>query len=170
MQSHVTQNSPHRGAACDSRSVPPRRIARHSLCGFTLIELLTTIALIGVLTSLALPSFETLLQRVRRSDALATMMQLQSAQERWRSNSVRYGSLADIGASTVSPAGHYTLQVVSADEDGYEMMATANGAQARDAGCRHMALRMVGANPVYASGPNASVANSASINARCWSL
>ena len=141
-----------------------------ALRGFTLIELMAVIALTGVLTGLALPSFEAQLQRARRSDALVSMLQLQGAQERWRSNGARYGSLLDIGAASVSQGGHYTLQVVSADEDGYEMRATANGLQARDAGCRNLALRMVGANPIYASGPDAAVANSASLNARCWSL
>ena len=138
--------------------------------GFTLIELMAAVSVAGVLTSIALPSFEAQLQRARRSDALVTMMQLQGAQERWRSNGASYGSLTDIGGSPASPAGHYTLQVVSADAEGYEMMATANGAQARDAGCRHLALRMLGTNPVYASGPDATVANPAPANAKCWSL
>ena len=158
--------------AAPSHCAPrPIRGARWgSLRGFTLIELMAVVALTGVLTSLALPSFEAQLLRARRSDALVSMMQLQGAQERWRSNGARYGSLLDIGASSVSQGGHYTLQVISADEDGYDMLATANGSQARDAGCRNLALRMVGANPVYASGPDAAVANSASLNARCWSL
>lgn len=140
------------------------------LRGFTLLELLIVVSLAGVLVSIALPSFEAQLQRARRSDALVTMLQLQSAQERWRSNGVRYGSLADIGSPSVSAAGHYTLRVVSADEDSYELLATASGSQARDMPCRNMAVRMVGANPVYASGPDATVANPASANAKCWSL
>ena len=170
MQSNVIQHPLRRSASVDFTLVPPHHAAPCRSRGFTLIELMVTIALVGVLTSIALPSFEGLLQRVRRADALVTMLQLQSAQERWRSHGARYGSLTDIGASPLSPAGHYTMQVVSADEDGYEVMATANGSQARDTGCRHLALRMVGANPVYASGPNASVTNAAAVNAKCWSL
>lgn len=158
---------------CVTGTRTPARLhkaGRSALGGLTLIELLTVVALVGLLVRIALPGFEAQLQRARRSDALVTMLQLQGAQERWRSNGMRYGSLADIGAPSVSAAGHYTLRVLSADEDGYEVLATASGAQARDAGCRHMALRMVGANPVYASGPDATVANPPSTNAKCWSL
>ena len=48
------------------------------------------------------------------------------------------------------------------------MLATATGTQARDAGCRNMAVRVTGANLAYASGPDARVANPADVNARCW--
>ena len=143
---------------------------RRATGGFTLIEMLAVLSMTGVLTSVALPSFEGQLQRARRSDALVTMLQVQAAQERWRSNGVRYGSLAEIGAPALSAAGHYRLQVVSADEDGYDVLATATGTQARDTGCLNMALRTSGANLVYASGPDARVANPAALNAKCWSL
>ena len=151
----------------------PARQPRHpraALRGFSLIEVLIAVAVVGVLASLALPSFEAQLLRARRIDALVSMLQLQGAQERWRGHGVGYGSLTDLGVPSVTAAGHYVLQVVSADEDGYEMRASATGSQARDTGCRHMALRMVGANPVYASGPDTTVANSPSVNAKCWSL
>lgn len=141
-----------------------------SLIGFSLIELLAVLSMTGVLTSVALPTFEGQLQRARRSDVLVTMMQVQAAQERWRSNGARYGSLAEIGAPAASATGHYRLQVRSADEEGYDVLATATGAQARDAGCRHMSLRVTGANLAYASGPDANVANPAPLNAKCWSL
>ena len=143
---------------------------RRATGGFTLIEMLAVLSMTGVLTSVALPSFEGQLQRARRSDVLVTMLQVQAAQERWRSNGVRYGSLADIGTPAQSAAGHYRLQVVSADEDGYDVLATATGTQARDTGCRNMALRTSGANLVYASGPDASVANPVALNAKCWNL
>ena len=155
--------------------LPPAQAAalaarRHACGGFTLIEMLAVLSMIGALTGVALPSFEGQLQRVRRADALVSMMQVQAAQERWRSNGVRYGSLADIGTPARSAAGHYQLQLVSADEEGYDVLATATGTQARDAGCRNMAVRVNGANLAYASGPDASVANPAHLNAKCWNL
>lgn len=159
-------------APCATRTdiapAPARR--RNAIGGFTLIEMLAVVSLTGALTSVALPTFEGQLQRARRSDVLVTMMQVQAAQERFRSNGARYGSLADIGAPGVSSAGHYALLAVSADEDGYEVLATATGAQARDTACRNMSVRVVGANLVYASGPDATVANPAPLNGKCWSL
>ena len=154
--------------APDPAAAAARR--RRACGGFTLIEMLAVVAMTGALTSVALPSFEGQLQRVRRADVLVSMMQVQAAQERWRSNGARYGSLADIGTPARSAAGHYQLQLVSADEDGYDLLATASGAQARDAGCRNMAVRVSGANLAYASGPDARVANPADLNAKCWNL
>lgn len=154
--------------ASDPAPAAPRR--RRACGGFTLIEMLAVVAMTGVLTSIALPTFEGQLQRARRADVLVSMMQVQAAQERWRSNGARYGSLADIGTPARSAAGHYRLQLVSADEEGYDVLATASGAQARDAGCRNMAVRVSGANLAYASGPDARVANPADLNAKCWNL
>ena len=158
------------GTATAPAIAPAPASRRRSLAGFTLIEMLVVLSMTGLLTSVALPTFEGQLQRARRSDVLVTMMQVQAAQERWRSNGARYGSLADIGTPGVSPAGHYSLQALSADEDGYVVLATATGTQARDANCRNLSLRMMGANPTYASGPDATVANPESVNRKCWSL
>lgn len=160
------------GPTCATRPVHAPALARqgHAIGGFTLIELLAVVSMVGALTGIALPTFEGQLQRVRRTDALVSMMQVQAAQERFRSNGARYGSLADIGTPGVSPAGHYSLQALSADEDGYNVLATATGTQARDANCRNLALKMAGANITYASGPDATVANPDSINRKCWNL
>ena len=138
--------------------------------GFTLIEMLVTVAVAGVLSSVALPSFEGQLQRARRADALVSMMLVQAAQERFRSNGASYGSLSAIGVAARSAAGHYTLQMTSFDADGFEVSAMANGVQARDTACAFMTLTSTGANVAYASGPTAALANPAAANRVCWSL
>jgi hypothetical protein len=48
------------------------------------------------------------------------------------------------------------------------VLATATGTQARATACRNMAVRLLGANLVYASGPDATVGNPAALNAKCW--
>lgn len=144
--------------------------ARHTAAGFTLIETLVAMAVAAVLSGIAYPSFEGQVQRVRRSDALVSMMLVQLAQERWRANGGAYGSLAEIGSPGRSTAGHYTLQMTAADALGYEVLASATGTQARDARCRHLKLSMAGGNAVHASGPDATVANPAELNRTCWSL
>lgn len=138
--------------------------------GFTLIELMICVAIVGILTSVAMPSFESQLQRARRTDALVAAMQVQSAQERFRSNTRAYGSLAEIGVPARSSAGHYALQIEAISAEGYALRATAGGLQARDKTCRHLRLTSNGMNPVYASGPDASVANPAAANRSCWNL
>lgn len=138
--------------------------------GFTLIEMLVAVAVAAVLSSVALPSFEGQLHKGRRADALVSMMQVQAAQERFRSNGMSYGSLDAVGVSARSTAGHYALQVLAFDDDGYEVLAVATGAQARDTRCSHMKLTLVGTQLAYASGSTAAASNPASANRVCWSL
>ena len=138
--------------------------------GFTLIETLVATAVAAVLSGIALPSFEGQLRKARRADMLAAVVQIQGAQERLRSRGTRYGDLTEIGAAAASQAGHYRLQITAFTADGYELLVAATGTQARDSECRVMVARAVGMNLLYASGSDASVANTDPINRRCWSL
>ena len=138
--------------------------------GFTLIELMIVVAVAGVLSSVAYPSFQSQVQKARRADALLSLMQVQMAQERWRSNSAAYGSLGDIGVAGTSTGGHYTLQVLTHTPARYAVLATATGTQARDSNCRHLVLSVDGAQIGYASGADAAVDNGAALNRACWNL
>jgi type IV pilus assembly protein PilE len=138
--------------------------------GFTLIEMLIAVSVASVLSSIAYPSFQGVLHKARRSDALVALMQVQAAQERWRANHRSYATLAEIGVPASSSAGHYTLQVLSADDDAYEVVAVATGGQAHDAACRHLKLRLESATVTHLSGPDALVSNPRAANRRCWSL
>ena len=138
--------------------------------GFTTLELLVAVSISAVLSSVAYPSFKDQIAKAHRADAIAALTTAQMAQERWRANQTTYGSLGDIGVAAVSSAGHYSLQVASNTSTGYEILAIARGAQVQDAQCRNLRLAVAGANFVYASGPDASVANPAPVNRRCWSL
>lgn len=138
--------------------------------GFTTIELVVAMSIASVLSSLAYPSFRGQIDKARRADAIGALMQVQMAEERWRANQSSFGSLGEIGAAALSSAGHYTLDVTSATTTGYAILATARGAQERDADCRNLRLAVAGANVVYASGPDPSVGNPSALNRRCWSL
>ncbi|HEY9063831.1 MAG TPA: type IV pilin protein [Burkholderiaceae bacterium] len=143
---------------------------RRAAAGFTLIETLAALAIVGVLAGIAYPSFEGPILKARRTEGLVALMTLQMAQERWRSNNRRYATLSELGTSAATPTRLYTLQVVSADEDGYELRATAMGVQARDRACRRLSLSVSGGNVVHASGADAESSNDASANRRCWGL
>jgi type IV pilus assembly protein PilE len=143
------------------------RRVRHN-AGFTLIETMVTLAIAGVLSSVAYPSLEGQV-RARRSDALVALLQAQLAQERFRANNASYGSLADAGVRPTSPAGHYRIAVVSSDAAGFELLASAVAGQARDTRCRHLRLALAEATLTYASGSDATTANGAAANRACWS-
>lgn len=145
-----------------------RTFARRASRGFTLVEMMIAVAVAGVLSSVALPSFQGVLHQSRRSEALVAMLQVQVAQERWRSNHRNYGSLADIGIATTTAGGHYTLQLADTGEEGYDVLATAAGSQSRDTACRVLRLRLDGATVTRASGSDALVANPPAKNRRCW--
>jgi type IV pilus assembly protein PilE len=136
--------------------------------GFTLIELMLVVAVAGVLSGVAYPSFMGQLQKIRRADAMVAILQVQAAQERFRANHLNYGTLAQIGVAATSAAGHYTLQVAAPSTDGYEIVASAIGAQSHDAACRHLRLRVAGGNLLQASGADATTANAAPQNRQCW--
>ena len=138
--------------------------------GFTLIEVLVATAITGVLSSVAYPSFTSTVHKVRRSDALVAALQVQAAQERWRSGNTAYGSLAQIRQPAVSGAGHYALTVTVLGDNSYELVATAQGGQRSDVACRTLKLSVVGLNASYASGPDAAVGNGSDANRQCWSL
>lgn len=148
---------------------PAARSSRHGR-GFTLIEMLCTVTVAGLLSSVAYPTYLGTVTKTRRADALAATMAIQAAQERYRSGSVAYGSLSEIGASARSPAGHYQLSVVTPSATGYTLVAAASGSQASDSGCRYLKMTADGANLSYSSGANESAANDATANRRCWNL
>jgi type IV pilus assembly protein PilE len=151
-----------------SRIPRPRR-SRPAARGFTLIETMVTLAVAGILSSIAYPSVEAQVQRARRSDALVALLQAQLAEERHRANNAGYGSLADLGLRDTSPSGHYRLQATPNGSGGYELVAGALAAQARDARCRYLRLSLVDGGLVYASGSDATTANDAQANRACWS-
>ena len=137
--------------------------------GFTLIETMVATGIAGVLSSIAYPNLEGHVLRARRSDGLVALMQAQLAEERYRANNASYGSLVEAGVHGVSSAGLYRIEVTAHDAGGYVVLASATGAQARDASCRHLRLTLADATLGYASGPDTTTANGAALNRKCWS-
>ena len=144
------------------------RTPRRACAGFTLIELMCTVAVAGILSSIAYPSYQSVVHKTRRADALVALLQLQMAQERYRAEHPSYGSLTDLHGAASSPQRHYTLAVVSNSADGFELRASAQGAQAADTNCRHLSFSVAGHNVTRASGPDTQFANAAAANRQCW--
>lgn len=72
---------------------------------FTLIEMLIVVALIGILAMIAIPSYESYVQKSRRADALGVLQAMQLSEEKFRANNVTYGDLTDVWGGLTTTTG-----------------------------------------------------------------
>ena len=127
--------------------------------GLTLLELMIVLVIVALLATLAWPGFAEHFQRVRRQDAISSLLRIQLQQEQWRAQDRDYATLGELGWNPAhSLDGHYRLELRGRGAAGYRAIARprASGPQAGDA-CGAFALDQDG--PVLAPG---------FAGARCW--
>jgi type IV pilus assembly protein PilE len=126
---------------------------RHKNRGFTLIEVMIVVAIIGVLSAIALPAYQSYILKSRRADAKNAVLDMASRQERFFSMNNKYsGTAADLGyavlPSAVNSSGssYYDLTVTtSTGPAGFVAKATPTGSQQRDAECYAFQVDQTGA-------------------------
>ncbi|MDN4503875.1 type IV pilin protein [Alteromonadaceae bacterium BrNp21-10] len=72
--------------------------------GFTLIELMIVVAIVGIITSIAYPTYMGFVKNGTRSAAQSDLMALAAAMQRHKAANFSYEGAADGGANTGAPA------------------------------------------------------------------
>jgi len=137
--------------------------------GFTLIELMIVVAIVGILASIAYPSYQDSVKKSRRADVQGVVLGLANAMERRFTESNSYlgaatGS-ADMGAPGIytipaETATYYTVTISTATASRYILSAAPTGGQSTDK-CGTLTLTHTGVKDVIGAATGVTAAD-------CW--
>lgn len=123
---------------------------KHS--GVTLVELLIVVVILGVLASIALPSYRNYVIRSNRTDGKVALMSVAGLLERCYT---RFNAYDDVGCTVTLPVtsneGHYRVESISIVGNAFSLQAVPLGAQAADTGCGNLRLDSRGRKTVSGS-------------------
>ena len=145
--------------------------------GFTLIELMITVAIVGILASIAYPSYQDSVMKSRRADAKGALLGFANALERHftETNSYCNAATTTVGTctnatgsptiySTTSPIDggtpYYNLTIYTATDSIYTLYAAPTGAQSGDK-CGTLTLNHKNEKDVIGAATGVTKAN-------CW--
>jgi type IV pilus assembly protein PilE len=146
-------------ASTSKESPLPATLPARRPSGFTLVELMIVVAIVAILTAIALPAYQRYIMKARRADAKTALLDLAAREERFFTTQNTYtNSLANLGypgtgtfsvAINSSGTSYYTLTFNNWNTNGasFTARATPSGAQAADA-CGTFQLDQLGQQTV----------------------
>ncbi|WP_261843469.1 type IV pilin protein [Aliamphritea ceti] len=130
--------------------------------GFSLLELMIAVAIVGIISALAYPSYIEYVKDTRRANATLALMSLAGDMERYYTTESSYvgaasGALPAIPLfgpayspvdATNAAAAEYNLRITSAAVDGFIIQAQRTGVQIGD-DCGNFQLTQTGAKTIF---------------------
>lgn len=100
---------------------------RKHIRGMSLIELMVVVVIVGVLAAIAYPSYRSYVERSKRTEARAALLQIATNQERVYLNANQYTTdMTQLGFSAspfTTDSGAYIVTVTAADANGFTAQA-----------------------------------------------
>jgi len=127
----------------------PSTTKTNHILGFTLIELMITVAVVGILAAVAYPSYTNFVLSSNRSEGQRELLRLANLQEETFIDRRSYTTdMIALGMATdphVTEFGNYSIDAIIANGGAtFILTATAQGAQANDAGCTVLTVNEAG--------------------------
>ena len=121
--------------------------------GFTLIEIMLVVAILAMLSLIAIPGYQESVRKSRRADAMRNLMELGTRQEKFYAKNSTYTTTIDASSGlnlgrTTDNDGYYNLTAAACTDKTiatcYVVTATPTGSQADDTSCAVLALDSLG--------------------------
>ncbi|WP_404340660.1 type IV pilin protein [Pseudoalteromonas mariniglutinosa] len=115
--------------------------------GFTLIELMIAVAILGIIASIALPSYFEHVKRTARAEAITALLDAANKQEQYFVDNREYTTtLSDLGVVSPTENGFYSLAIDVDNAAGtFEITATpAAGPVLKDDECKTLSINDIG--------------------------